>query len=143
MSNLASATLTRLAALVTAGDLKHVGNAREFGRSLAVPPIDKMPAAFVLPYAETYGKNTLLNGVRQTGPEQITIVLMVAVKPAVGADVLDPFEEPRAALFTQLLGWQPDADQGAVLAVSGSLLEPRPTHLAYQFVFQRDHTERA
>lgn len=143
MSDLASATVTRLLELVTAGDLKMVGGAREFGRSLVAPPIEKMPAAFVLPYSESYGRNTLLNAVRQTGPEQVTVVLMVAVKPAIGADVLNPFAEPRAALFAKLLGWQPDADQGAVLAVSGSLLEPRPTHVAYQFVFQRDHTERA
>lgn len=140
MSDLASATVTRLAGTAP---FKHVGGAREFGASLVTPPIDKMPAAFVMPYAEKYGANTLLNAVRQTGSEQVAVVVMVAVKPALGADVHNPLAAPRAALIARLLGWQPDAADGALLLASGELLDVQPTHLAWQFVFQRDHTERA
>lgn len=140
MSSLAAATVARLKGNPA---FRYVAGAREFGASLVTPPIDKMPAAFVLPYQETYGPNELLNGVRQTGPQEITVVLQVAVRAAIGADVFDPFEAPGAALKASLLGWQPDAGDGALLLVSARLLEPRPTHLAYQYVFQRDHTERA
>lgn len=139
MSSLASAIVARLQANAA---FKYVAGAREFGASLVTPPIDKMPAAFVLPYSESYGDNDLLNRVRQTGPQQVAIVLMVAVRPAIGADVHDPFETPAAALKASLLGWQPDPEDGELLLVSGQLLEPRPTHLAYQYVFKRNHTER-
>jgi len=137
--SLASAIVTRLQGNAA---FRYVAGAREFGQSLVTPPIDKMPAVFVLPYSESYGGNDLLNRVRQTGPQQVALILMVAVRTAIGANVHDPFESPVAALKACLLGWQPDPEDGELLLVSGQLLEPRPTHLAYQYVFQRDHTER-
>lgn len=139
MTSLATATIQRLQGNPA---FKLVGSAREFGASLVTPPIDKMPAVFVLPYEESYGDNELLNGVRQSGPQKIALVLQVAVRAAVGANIHDPFEAPAAALKASLLGWQPDASDGEVVLVSGHLLEPKPTHLAYQYVFQRNHTER-
>lgn len=139
MSSLASAIVTRLQGNAA---FKYVAGAREFGQSLVTPPIDKMPTVFVLAYSESYGDNDLLNRVRQTGPQQVAIILMVAVRAAVGANVHDPFEAPSSALKAALLGWQPDPEDGELLLVSGQLLEPRPTHLAYQYVFKRDHTER-
>lgn len=141
MSSLADQVVTRLRELVPAS-FKLVDGARAY-LSLTVPPVDKMPAAYVLPFSEDYGPNTLLNGVRQTGDEQVAVVLMVAVKPGLGADVHDPIHAPRAALVDKLLGWQPDAEDGAVLLSSGALLDARPTHLSYQLQFKRDHTERA
>ena len=139
MSSLASLIVAHLQGNAA---FKYVAGAREFGASLVTPPIDKMPAVFVLPYSESYGDNSLLNGVRQTGPQQVALVLEVAVRAAVGANVHDPFEAPAAALKAALHGWQPDPEDGELLLVSGQLLEPRPTHLAYQYVFKRDHTER-
>lgn len=138
--SLASAIVTRLQSNAA---FRYVAGAREFGQSLVTPPIDKMPAVFVLPYSETYGDNSLINGVRQTGPQQVALVLEVAVRAAIGANVHDPFEAPAAALKAALHGWQPAPEDGVLLLVSGQLLEPRPTHLAYQYVFQRDHTERS
>ena len=139
MSSLASLIVARLQGNAA---FRYVAGAREFGASLVSPPIDKMPAVFVLPYSESYGDNSLLNGVRQTGPQQVALVLEVAVRAAVGANVHDPFEAPATALKAALHGWQPDPEDGELLLVSGQLLEPRPTHLAYQYVFKRDHTER-
>lgn len=141
MSSLAVLTVQRLAELVAAGSLKHVGGARDY-LTLTAPPVDKMPAAYVLPYSESYGQNSLINGVRQTGPQAVAVVLMVAVRPGVGADVHDPLEAPRGAVVGKLLGWQPDAADGAVLLADGALLDARPTHLSYQLNFKRDHTER-
>lgn len=138
--DLASATIARLSE--APAPFKYVAGAREF-LSLVAPPVDKMPAAFVLPFKEAYGGNSLLNAVRQAGTEEIAVVLMVAVKPAIGADVHNPIAAPRAALIARLLGWQPDPQDGVVLLGSGELLDAQPTHLAYQFAFKRDHTERA
>lgn len=140
MSSFADQVVTRLGMLVPA-TFKVVDGARAY-LTLASPPIDKMPAAYVLPFSESYGPNTLINGVRQTGPEEVAVVIMVAVKPGIGADVHNPIHSPRAALVAQLLGWQPDAADGAVLLSSGELLDARPTHLSYQLNFKRDHTER-
>lgn len=140
MSSFADLVVTRLGELVPA-TFRYVAGATAYLR-LTAPPIDKMPAAFVLPYSESYAGNALLNGVRQTGPEEVAIVLMVPLKPAIGADVHNPLAAPRAALVQKLLGWQPDADDGAVLLSSGALLAAEPTHLSYQIVFKRDHTER-
>ncbi len=140
MSSLASLIVTRLQGNAA---FKYVAGAREFGQSLVTPPVDKMPAVFVLAYSESYGENNLLGAVRQTGPQQVALILMVAVRAAIGANVHDPFEGPSAALKAALLGWQPDPGDGELQLVSGQLLEPRPTHLAYQYVFKRDHTERS
>lgn len=139
MSSLASAIVARLQGNAA---FRYVAGAREFGQSLVTPPVDKMPAVFVLAYSESYGDNSLVNGVRQTGPQQVALILEVAVRAAVGANVHDPFEAPAAALKAALHGWQPVPEDGVLLLVSGQLLEPRPTHLAYQYVFKRDHTER-
>ena len=139
MTDLASATVARLQA--APAPFRYAAGAREF-LGLVSPPVDKMPAAFVLPFRERYGENALVNGVRLTGTEEIAIVLMVAVKAAIDADVHNPVAVPRAALIARLLGWQPDAEDGELLLVSGELLDAQPTHLSYQFVFRRDHTER-
>lgn len=140
MTDLASATVERLRA--EPPPFRYVAGAREF-LSLVAPPVDKMPAAFVLPFKESYGANSLLNAVRQSGTEEIAVVLMVSVKPGIGAEVHNPIAAPRADLVARLLGWQPDASDGPVLLASGELLDAQPTHLAYQFVFKREHTERA
>lgn len=138
MSDLASATVARLSGTAP---FRHVAGATEFLR-LVKPPVDKMPALFVLPFKESYSPRTPINRVRQAGVEQIAIVMMVAVKPGAGADVHNPIAAPREALIRRLLGWQPDAEDGAVLLVSGELLDAEPTHLSYQYVFRRDHDER-
>lgn len=140
MSDLTTATIARLKE--APAPFKLVDGARAY-LSLVVPPIDKMPAAYVLPFAEKYGVNTHMNAVRQNGPETIAIVLMVAVKPGIGADIANPIAAPRAALIARLLGWQPDAADGALLLDEVQLLDAKPTHLSYQFNFYRDHTEKA
>ena len=140
MTDLASATVTRLQA--APAPFRHVAGAREF-LGLVSPPVDKMPAAFVLPFRERYGENGLVNGVRIAGTEEVAIVLMVAVKAGTGADVHNPIAAPRSALIARLLGWQPDPEDGEMLLASGELLDAQPTHLSYQFVFRRDHTERS
>lgn len=137
MSSLPSLVIARL---VGTAPFVWVKGAREFGAALGSPPVDKMPAAFVLPYAERYAPNHRLNRLRQAGKEQVTIAVMAAVKPAIGADVHDPLEAPRAALVTRLLGWQPETEQGELELVSGALTQAEPTHLTWQFVFQRDRT---
>ena len=137
MSDLASLVIARLAGTAP---FTWVKGAREFGAALAVPPVDKMPAAFVLPYAESYRPNARLNRLSQSGKEQVTIAVMVAVKPAIGADVHEPLSQPRAALIARLAGWQPETEHGELELVNGRLTEAQPTHLTYQFVFQRDHT---
>lgn len=139
MTDLASATVARLQA--APAPFRYVAGAREF-LGLVSPPIDKMPAAFVLPFRERYGENELVNRVRIAGTEEIAIVLMVAVKAAIGSDVHNPIAAPRAALIGRLLGWQPDPEDSEMLLASGELLDAQPTHLAYQYVFKRDHTER-
>lgn len=136
MSDLPSLVVARLGGTVP---FVLVAGAREFGRALAAPPIDKMPAAFVLPYAESYRPNKRLNRLRQAGREQVTIAVMVSVKPGVGADVHNPLAAARDALMGRLLGWQPETEHGEVEIVSGALTQAEPTHLTYQFVFQRDH----
>lgn len=140
MSDLASLTVQRLQQVPAL--FKYVGGIAEYARE-PKPPVDKMPAAYVLPFSETYGENDMLNAVRQTGVEEITIVLVVAASPAIGANVLNPLATPRADLIGRLLGWQPDPKDGALLLSGGRLLAVEPTHLAYQYEFKRDHTERA
>ena len=140
MTDLTTATIAKLKE--APAPFKFVDGARAY-LSLVAPPVDKMPAAFVLPYTEKYGPNTHLNAVRQNGPESIAVVLMVAVKPGVGADIANPIAAPRASLIARLLGWQPDATDGALLLDEGQLLDAQPTHLSYQYTFYRDHTERA
>lgn len=141
MSDLANLTLQRLQAAPAL--FKHVAGIAEYAREPR-PPVDKMPAAYVLPFAETYGDNSLLSGaVRQTGVEEIAVVLVVAASPAIGANVHNPLTTPRADLIGRLLGWQPDPNDGALLLAGGRLIAVDPTHLAYQYEFKRDHTERA
>jgi|GEM_PF-1223019 len=137
MSDLPSLVIAQLAGTAP---FVWVKGAREFGAALQAPPVDKMPAAFVLPYAESYRPNARLNRLSQAGKEQVTIAVMVAVKPAIGADVHNPLAAPRDALVARLLGWQPESEHGELEIVSGALTEAKPTHLTYQFVFQRDHT---
>ena len=128
------------------GPLKYVGGARSYLQIVA-PPVEKMPAAYVLPYTEKYGENSLLNGIRQTGPQSVAVMLRVPVKPAAGEgdgeDLFDPLEAPRAAIVAKLLGWQPDAADGALLLAEIFLVDAKPTFMTYQLNFTRDHTERA
>jgi hypothetical protein len=140
MSSLATLTVQRLQ--LAPALFKHVGGIAEYARE-PKPPVEKMPAVYVLPLTEKYGDNELINAVRQPGTEEIAIVLVVAVSPAMGAEVHDPFTIPRAALIGRLLGWQPDPNDGALLLSGCRLLAVEPTHLAYQYEFKRDHTERA
>lgn len=139
MSSFASLVVQRLQQAPAL--FKHVGGIAEYARE-PKPPVEKMPAVYVLPLTEKYGDNSLLGAVRQTGTEEIAVVLVVAVSPALGTVVHDPFTIPRAYLIGRLLGWQPDPKDGALLLSGGRILAVEPTHLAYQYEFKRDHTER-
>jgi hypothetical protein len=140
MSDLANLTMQRLQEAPAL--FKRVAGIAEYAREPR-PPVDKMPAVYVLPFAEKYGENSLLGAVRQTGVEEIAVVLVVAASPAIGANVHNPLTAPRADLIGRLLGWQPDPTDGALLLSAGRLLAIEPTHLAYQYDFKRTHTERA
>ena len=146
MSSLVVKVARRLLEAKTTGELKYVGGARSY-LAMVAPPADKMPSAFVLPYTEKYGDNTLLNGVRQTGPQSVAVMLHVPVTPAAGSgdgeDLFDPLEAPRAAVIAKLLGWQPDDADGALLLAEVFLVAAKPPFLTYQLNFVRDHTERA
>jgi hypothetical protein len=137
MTDLVSATITRLGEISPA-QLTHVAGLLSLS-SLTRPPVDKMPAAYVLPAGATYGANGVLNAVRQAGRESVTVLLMVKSKAPEGADVFNPIEAPRDAVLAQLLGWQPDDAFGPVLYQAGRLLDVQPLYFIYQMSFARDH----
>lgn len=141
MTDLVTATITRLAELKPSS-LKLVAGLLSLN-ALTTPPTDKMPAAYVMMSDEAYGPNGRLNVVRQTGTEAVRIVLMIASKAPQGDDVFNPIAAPRAAVVAKLLGWQPDAEDGAVLLRSGAMIDVQATFLAYQLIFFRDHSVKA
>ncbi|MCA0303480.1 MAG: hypothetical protein LCH95_13845 [Proteobacteria bacterium] len=140
MSDLVQLAIPRLR---TVGTLHYVAGLLALN-ALQQPPIDKMPAAFVLPHEKTgYGASGLLASVRQTGRENLRVVLMIAARAPQGDDVVNPLQPVEDAVMTSLLGWQPDADQGALLFGASRLLDVQPTFFTSEMVFFRDHTVRA
>jgi hypothetical protein len=122
--------------------LKHVGGLLSLA-ALTRPPVDKMPAAYVMPGDEKYGSNGLLNAVRQLGQQSVTVIVLVKNAAPEGDDVFNPVADLQTAIFGQLVGWQPDASDGALLVSACRLLNVQPNFLTYQMTFLRDHTLRA
>lgn len=123
--------------------LKHVAGLLSLN-ALTMPPIDKMPAAFVLTKGATYGQaNGLLNAVRQAGTQSFRVVLFIASKAPQGEDVFDPVAPVQSAVMARLLGWQPDPNFGAVQIAAEQLLDVQATFFAYEMTFFRSHTVRA
>jgi hypothetical protein len=143
MTDLVSAAVVRLRELKEGGTLTTVDGLAALA-SLVKPPVDKMPAAYVLPADERYPlTNGLINGVRQLGSQSVSVVLLVAARSALGDGVFDPIATLRDAVRLKLLGWQPESAHGALLYAGGKLLDVQPTHIAWQMNFSRDHTVRA
>ena len=142
MTDLVTATITRL------GELKPTTLTQVAGllalNSLVRPPIDKMPAAYVLPGDRRYGLvNGLVNAVRQLGSQAVTIILLVGSRSPVGDDVFNPIGDLESAVIGKLLGWQPDAEFGPLLYAAGRLIDVQSLFFTYQMTFSRDHTVRA
>lgn len=142
MTDLVAATITRLQALKP-GSLTRVEGLLSLMAQVK-PPIDKMPAAYVLVNGTQYSpQNGLVNAVRQSGNQSVRIVLMIKAKKPEGDDVFDPIEPVAGAVRTQLLGWQPDAEDGQVLIASEKLLDVQANYVTYEMIFFRQHFVRA
>ena len=139
MSDLVTLTIARLAGT---SPLKLVAGLLSLN-ALVAPPAGKLPAAFVIPASKAYGVNGLLNAVRQEGPESVRVVLLIAsVKPQ-ATDAFNPVAPVEDAVRTRLLGWQPEAADGAVLLRSAQLIDLQPAFFTYEMIFFRSHTVRA
>lgn len=145
MTDIVAATIVRLQAITGAAQvLRHTKGLLSL-MELTRPPLDKMPAAYVLANGTSYAsqQNGLINAVRQSGIQTVRIALMIKSRKPEGDDVFDPIAAPADAVRAQLLGWQPDAADGQMLIASEKLLDVQPNFLTYEMIFARQHFVRA
>jgi len=88
--------------------LKEIGGAADL-KSLLAGRLSA-PGAYVYPFTDDAGKNSLVNAVRQKNTEHFAVVMVVNnARDARGGDAADVCFEFLASINTALLGWQPDS----------------------------------
>lgn len=143
MTDLVAATVARLSGPPITAPFRMVAGLLSL-IAITTPPIDKMPAAFVLPPDEAYSsQNGLLNAVRQEGIESVRLLLLIGTATPQGAAVVNPVKPARDAVVAKLLGWQPDMTDGVMLIRSAKLIDFAVNFVTYEMVFARQHLERA
>jgi len=103
------------------------------------PPLHLRPAGWVMPIRESAGPNTYqANAVMQELQERIGIIACLGSgKPTGAAAEADIIRSMRDLLVDRLVGWRPEAENGALYYGGGSLLRAEARAIYWQFEFTR------
>lgn len=122
----------RLAAKIPAPGLLKVGGAADFQR--AIEGVTALPAAFVVPLAESAGENDFeMNVVQQDVSALFGVVLAVRdISDAVGGQVQDALDALRVLVREALINWQPTPDMDPCTFAGGQVIGMRDQVLFWQ-----------
>jgi hypothetical protein len=112
--------ITRIKLLVPA-TFKKVGGAADLGAALR--ELKQEPAAFVIQQADAPQANTLANGVSQFTRQRFAVLIGISnLRDASGEKAQTELAPIRDTLFTQLIGWAPDADRDPCTYAGGRII---------------------
>lgn len=112
------------ARLKTAPELKLVQGAAELRKTATAPAAHNMPAAWVVPLAETAGPNKAINAHRQGLAVRFGVVLAVGDRADPrGEAASDALDEVKDAVHRVLVGWSPPGADAAIDYVGGEVME--------------------
>lgn len=123
--------------------LRLIGGAAQLARARDGATV--LPAAFVLPVAETAEANPYMDqGVQQKVSEDFVVLVAAQnVSDDEGAAALEALAPMRLAVRAALLGWQPDADADNVEFVRGDLVEFQDSVLWWGDTYRTGHVIRS
>jgi hypothetical protein len=134
--------VARLAAKIPPSGLLKVGGAADFQRALE--GVTTIPAAFVIPLAESAAENDFeMSIVQQEVSALFGVMLAVRnISDATGSAVQDALNALRMRVRDALVNWQPDPEWDPCTFAGGQLIGMRDQVLYWQDDFQTGYQIR-